>query len=60
MILNFKGLDYETHWVDYPDIKPLLQSLYTVTISDVGRRVLRIAVILNREPREGQNIRCRQ
>ncbi|KAI1809956.1 thioredoxin-like protein [Poronia punctata] len=25
-ILNFKGLDYETEWLEYPDIKPRLQA----------------------------------
>lgn len=28
MVLNFKGLDYETQWVEYPDIAPLLRGLY--------------------------------
>ncbi|PMB64083.1 hypothetical protein BM221_009874 [Beauveria bassiana] len=25
LLLNYKGLDYETKWVEYPDIKPTLQ-----------------------------------
>ncbi|CAM1504384.1 Fc.00g019750.m01.CDS01 [Cosmosporella sp. VM-42] len=25
-LLNFKGLDYTTHWVEYPDIKPTLEA----------------------------------
>lgn len=27
MILNFKGLDYETQWVEYPDIAPTMKAL---------------------------------
>lgn len=26
MVLNFKGIDYETAWLEYPDIAPTLQS----------------------------------
>ncbi|KAM5354961.1 hypothetical protein ACJ41O_001607 [Fusarium nematophilum] len=26
LALNFKGIDYQTHWVEYPDIEPLLTS----------------------------------
>ncbi|PLB47497.1 putative glutathione S-transferase [Aspergillus steynii IBT 23096] len=26
LVLNFKGLDYRTEWVEYPDIKPTLES----------------------------------
>ncbi|OAA81936.1 Thioredoxin-like protein [Akanthomyces lecanii RCEF 1005] len=25
LLLNYKGLDYETKWIEYPDIKPTLQ-----------------------------------
>ncbi|KAK9438332.1 putative glutathione S-transferase [Metarhizium brunneum] len=25
MLLNFKGLDYKTEWIEYPDIKPKIQ-----------------------------------
>ncbi|KAI0433906.1 putative glutathione S-transferase [Xylaria sp. FL1042] len=25
LVLNYKGLDYETEWLEYPDIKPRLQ-----------------------------------
>ncbi|KAH6689779.1 hypothetical protein F5X68DRAFT_204266 [Plectosphaerella plurivora] len=30
MALNFKGIDYKTQWVEYPDIEPLLKSLGVV------------------------------
>jgi len=25
--LNFKGIDYETQWLEYPDVAPTLKSL---------------------------------
>jgi hypothetical protein len=28
MALNFKNIQYDTEWLEYPDIKPKLQALY--------------------------------
>jgi len=28
LALNFKGIEYETEWVEYPDVEPKLKSLY--------------------------------
>ena len=28
MILNFKGIDYKTEWIEYPDLEPTFKSLY--------------------------------
>lgn len=28
MVLNLKGVDYKTQWVEYPDLVPTLKSLY--------------------------------
>lgn len=30
LLLNYKGLDYKTEWVEYPDIKPRLEKQYVV------------------------------
>jgi hypothetical protein len=27
LILNFKGIDYKTEWVEFPDIEPKMKSL---------------------------------
>lgn len=28
MVLNLKGVDYKTQWVEYPDLVPTLKALY--------------------------------
>jgi hypothetical protein len=27
LLLNYKGIDYETKWLEYPDIEPTLKEL---------------------------------
>jgi hypothetical protein len=27
LILNFKGIDYKTEWVEFPDVEPKMKSL---------------------------------
>jgi hypothetical protein len=27
MVLNFKGIDYKTEWVEYPDLMPTLKGI---------------------------------
>jgi hypothetical protein len=27
LILNYKGIEYDTEWVEYPDVEPRLRSL---------------------------------
>lgn len=27
LILNYKGIDYKTEWVEFPDIEPKMKSL---------------------------------
>jgi hypothetical protein len=33
LILNFKGVDYKTQWVEYPDIAPTWKELYVPNMS---------------------------
>lgn len=30
LVLNFKGLEYETRWVEYPDIKSTISPQYVL------------------------------
>jgi hypothetical protein len=27
LILNYKGIDYKTEWVEFPDVEPKMKSL---------------------------------